>query len=335
MFLVSPGSALSESREVRKKDGDCEDGDHVQNPSQKSSTGSNLLVRPQSSPLMPNSTERSGDGPLPCATLNGAATLQYITVQMQQATNCPFSFTGQMFGTDSQQGKQSEVVVETDGQVAEFSCEFGAVVHDIIVAVKEEKKEEHLLHLATWMTHPDPNDSIFPSAEEAKTIEEFFQLARKQNWWHWLDFGRLLLILEKSECTQALEVIKPYMKKLGNHPTDRLSALKDNLPRGEGHWLEMKCQCDSANLRLKDIKNHKDFLISHLKVPNLAFTYCEARDGCTLTVWRIHSPVQAADIKKKLLGMEGCCKMVEPGREMLKATLYTPFTGKTNCTACL
>ena len=61
MFLVSPDPVLSESREVRKKDDDCEDGDHAQNPSQKSSTGSSLLVRPQSSPLMPNSTERSGD----------------------------------------------------------------------------------------------------------------------------------------------------------------------------------------------------------------------------------------------------------------------------------
>ena len=154
MFLVSSGPALSESREVRKKDGDCENGDHVQKPSQKSSTGSNLLVRPQSSPLMPNSTERSGDGPLPCATPNGAATLQYITVQMQQATNCPFNFTAQMFGTDGQQGKQSEVVVETDGQVAEFSCEFGAVVQDIIVAVKEEKKEEHLLDTPGQLVDP-------------------------------------------------------------------------------------------------------------------------------------------------------------------------------------
>ena len=335
MFLVSPGSALSESREIRKKDGDYEDDDHAQNPSQKSSTGSSHLVRPQSSPLMPSSTERSGDSPLPCATPNGAVTLQYIPVQMQQATNCPFSFTGQSFGTDNQQGRQSQVVVETDGQVAEFSCEFGAVVHDIIVAVKEEKKGEHLLHLATWMTHPDPNDSIFPDAAEAKTVEEFFQLARKQNWWHWLDFGRLLLILEKSECMQALEVIKPYMKKLGDHVADRLSVLKENPPRDEGHWLEMKCQCDSANLRLKDIKNHKDFLISHLKVPNLAFTYCEAYNGSTLTVWRIHSPVQAADIKKKLLGMEGCSKIVVPGKKMFKATLYTPFTGKTNRIACL
>ena len=117
---------------------------------------------------MPNSTERSGDSPLPCATPNGAVTLQCITVQ--QATNCSFSFTGQMFGTYSQQGKQSEVVVETDGQVAEFSCEFGAVVHDIIVAVNEEKKEKRLLNMATWMTHPDPNDPIFPGATRATTM---------------------------------------------------------------------------------------------------------------------------------------------------------------------
>ena len=128
------------------------------------------------------STERSGDSPLPCTSPNGAATVQYITVQMQQATNCPFSFTGQSFGTDGQQGNQSQVVVETDGQVAEFSCEFGAVVHDIIVAVNEEKKEKRLLNMATWMTHPDPNDPIFPDATRATTTEEFFQLGREKNW---------------------------------------------------------------------------------------------------------------------------------------------------------
>ena len=367
LFLVSPDSALSESLKVRKqKDSDCEDGDHAQYPSQESSTGSSLLVGPQSSPLMhrahpenvasrseiprenvrqavpaviaineTNSTEKSGDSPLSCTSPNGAVTVQHITVQMQQATNCPFSFTGQSFGTDGQQGKQSQVVVETDGQVAEFSCEFGAVVHDIIDAVNEEKKEKRLLHMATWMTHPDPNDPIFPGATRATSTEEFFQMGREKNWWHWLDFDRLLLILEKSKCTQALEVIKPYMKKLGDHVKDRLSVLKEDPPRDKGHWLHMKCQCDTASLRLEHIKNHKKFLISRLKVPNLAFTYCDTYDGCMLTVWKIHSPMQAADVKKKLLAIEGCSKMVEPGREMFKATLYTPFPGKTIFSACL
>ena len=125
------------------------------------------------------------------------------------------------------------------------------------------------------------------------------------------------------------------MKKLGDHVTDSLSVLKEDPPRDEGHWLQMKCQCDTASLTLEHIKNHKKFLISRLKVPNLAFTYCETYDGCMLTVWKIHSPMQAADVKKKLLAIEGCSTIVEPSREIFKATLYTPFPGKTTFSACL
>lgn len=357
MFLVSPGHALHQSPEAcRQKDSDCEDGEHAPYQSQKSSidsSGSSHLVGPQSLPLMPNalpesvpsrkeiprenvpqqddSTEGSGDSQLPCTTPNGAVVVQCINVQ---ANNCDLSFTG-IAESEVQQGRQLQGLVQTSGQVAEFSCEFGEVTDQIMTAVKEEKKEGLLLSIAAEMTSPDPNDSLFPGAAEAKTIEEFFQLGRKKKWWHWLDFDRILLILERSKCTRALEIIKPYMKKLGDHVTDRLSVLNKNTPCDEGPWLEMKCQCDSANLMLQSIKEHKLFLISRLKVPNLAFTYCDAYEGCMLTLWKIHSPMQAADIKKKLLSMEGCSKVVEPGREGFKATIYTPFTGKTISTACL
>ena len=278
----------------------------------------------------PHPFQRNGDSnsPVPCSTPNGAATVQYINVQVQQATDCPISFTGKVVGSDSCQEKQSQGLVQTDGQVAEFSCEFGALSYEIMAAVKEEKKEGPLLSIAADMTYPDPNDRVFPGAESSKTIEEFFELGRKKKWWHWLDFDRLLVILERSKCKHALEIMKAYMKKLGDQVTERLSVLEDNLPKDEGHWVEMKCQCDAAGLQLQHIKKHKEFLTSRLKVLDLAFTFCDTYAGCMVTVWRIHSAVQAEDVKKRLLAMEGCSKTVEPGKEVFKATLYTPFPGK-------
>ncbi len=41
------------------------------------------------------------------------------------------------------------------------------------------------------------------------------------------------------------------MKKLGDHVMDSLSVLKEDPPRDEGHWLQMKCQCDTASLTLE------------------------------------------------------------------------------------
>ena len=372
-FLFPSDYALSASRrDPREEEGECEDGDHTPYPSQESSTdsvGSSLVVGPQPSPLLSRGRHRpsdparsdspgehlprqavpaiiavnetnssqisSGDSPPPCSTPNGAATVQYINVNVQAPSNSSFNFTGKAVGTGNNQGKQLHGLVQTDGQVAEFSCEFGIVTHEIMAAVKEEEREGRLLSIAAEMTSPDPNDSFFPGAAEAKTIEEFFQLGRKQKWWHWLDFERLILILEKSKCQQALEIIQPYMKKLKDHAEDRLSELDEAHPRDEGHWIEMKCQCDHANLTLKAIKDHKQFLVSRLQVPNLAFTYCHTYEGCIVTVWRIHSALQAAEVKKKLLAIEGCSKTDEPGREIFKATLYTPFPGKIISTICL
>ena len=359
----------------RANESDCEDGDHATYPSQESSTdstGSSLVVGPQprSPPTMhresasvpatarsdasrkdlplqavpatitvnePNSFPRNGDSnsPVPCSTPNGAATVQYINVQVQQATDCPISFTGKVVGSDSCHEKQSQGLVQTDGQVAEFSCEFGALSYEIMAAVKEEKKEGLLLIMAANLTHSDPEDPVFPGAEAAETIEKFFQLGIKHKWWHWLDFDRLLLILEKSGCKQALEIMKPYMKKLGDHVTERLLVLDENPPKDEGHWVEMKCQCDAASLQLKHIKEHKKFLTSRLKVLDLAFTYCDTYTGCMVTVWRIHSAMQAEDVKKRLLAIEGCSKTVEPGKEVFKATLHNPFPGKIISTAIM
>ena len=222
-FLFPPGYALSDSQTRGSRRGnecDCEDDDHATYPSQESSTdssaGSSLVVGPQhQSPpvLRTNDPARSetprndlnlqavpatitvnetnsisfstdGDSPVPCTPNNGATTVQYINVQVKEAHNSPFSFTGKSIGSDGHQGKQSQGLVQTDGQVAEFSCEFGVLSCEIMAAVKEEKKEKPLLIMAATLTHPDPNDRVYPGAEDAETIEKFFQLGIKNKWWH-------------------------------------------------------------------------------------------------------------------------------------------------------
>ena len=341
-----------------------EDGDSSPYPSQESRNGSgnSYVVVPQSSPrttrrsrsdcatarsdlpapplqpvevpaMIPRNEANSApigsaepESQLPCTTPNGATTLQYVQFNVGEVRNSPITIAGKVVGSDVNQGTQG--LVPTDGQVAEFSIEFGKVTHAIIEKVKEEKTEKLLLSIAAEMTGPDPDDSIFPGAAEANTIEDFFQLGRKKKWWHWLDFERLILILEKTKCRRAVEIVQQYMKMLSDHVTDRLSVLDKTHPRDEGHWMEMKCQCDLANLTLKAIKKHKQFLVNRLGVPPLGFTFFEAYEGCMVTVWRIHSEVQAVEVRNKLMSIEGCCKFEEPDREIVKATLFTPFPGE-------
>lgn len=331
-----------------------EDGEQapLQESSDAHSSESSLVVGPPSSPLThprrsqvrsdpPRehlttdriSSEISGGNAHPCNP-NGAISVNF-TLKNSKLRSSQVNFTGAVVGANGSQGKKK--LVPTDGQVAKYSVEFGRVTRNIVVAVAEDEKEGLLLSIAAAMTGPDPNDSIFPGAARATTVEEFFRLGDEQKWWHWIDFERLILILEELEndCPRALEIIKQYMKKLSDCVQKRLSMLDEEHPCDEGHWIEMKCQCDPANLTLKTIKEHKQFLVNRLGLPPLAFTFCHTYDGCMVTVWRVHSEVQAAEVKKTFLSIEGCSKTEEPCRETFKVTLFTPFPGEIGSTACV
>ena len=226
-----------------------------------------------------------------------------VTMYFGEARYCPINILHPRLPSGTSASEEQRDFSDT--QVSRFSSDFGSIKTEIKAAIREEGKEETLLDCATELTGRNPKDKLFPQAGEARSIDDFFRLGSQYGWWNWLDFDRLSLLLDVCKCARAQEILRNYSDRLSAHVQDRLVALKVNPPRSHQHWLEMKCDCDHYNITIEVIKEHKQFLMNHLRVPQEAFTFCDHFEGCVTTIWVVHSPVQAEAIKQRILTFDG------------------------------
>ena len=187
----------------------------------------------------------------------------------------------------------------SQGTVCNFSVKFANTISQI---QKKMETCEQFLNIASYISGPNPEDCIFPEAAEAESVKGFFQLACRKKWWHWLDYQRLQLLLTAIQCPEAQNILDSYSNDLYAHICERLGAVdKEIAPATENEViLEMKCKCDPENLSLQFVMQHKAFLKKCLNIPFESFSFIQQCSGCTLTRWRIHSPIQAEVAKKNL-----------------------------------
>ena len=264
----------------------------------------------QSMPLpIPTADESSRPSPRPqvfspTATdhdqLPEAANVTCVSMFFGEAKYCPINIGPQSHQVPSAGESQRDVP-----QVSPFSSEFGNVKYRIKQAIRREGKEEELLDCATELSGPNPKDRLFPGAGEARTIDDFFRLGSSYEWWNWLDYDRLFMLLEECKCAEAQEILRQYSHHLSTQVTQRLEEMNASPHRNREHWLEMKCPCDHCSLDINAVYNHKTFLMNRLQVPREAFTFCDHYEGCVTTIWKVHSPVQAEAIKQRILTFDG------------------------------
>jgi hypothetical protein len=192
--------------------------------------------------------------------------------------------------------------------VAKFSTRFGSIIKRIEETISKEMPVGEFLSIACELTSTNPKENIFPTAFEADDLRSFFKLGKKYEWWNWMDFDRLITLLSECNCCASLEILQHYQDELAKHVSDTLDKADAHPPTSKGEWLQMKCHCDSMNVTLETIKEHKLFLTKFLRVPEEAFTVCGYYEGCTVTVYRIHSEVRGAEIKAMLQSLEGAIR---------------------------
>ena len=229
-------------------------------------------------------------------------TLQYCNIEKSHIfvgahfQQCSFPVSSPESANGSSLGSNPSFPPTQPNQISKFSTQFGTVIGIIESTIPQEISPQVFLHITCELTSSNPNDNIFPEAYEADDIKSFFKLGKKYKWWHWMDFARLISLLQESGCHKSLDVLQRYQNDLHSHVRRRLQECEGSPPRDEGHWLQLKCKCDSKNVTLEAIMQHKSFLINFLHIPPEAFTFCGHYEGCTVTVWRVHSDVQAETI---------------------------------------
>ena len=254
------------------------------------------IHRPQQQPFSPPPATDRDQSP-------EVVNMTNVTMYFGEARNCPINILRPRLQPGaSAPGAQRDFSVT---RVSRFSSEFGSIISRIKAAIRDEGKEDDVLDSAAALTGIRPRDRVFPQAGEAQSIGHFFRLGSQYEWWNWLDFDRLSLLLDVCECARAQEILRNYAECLSAHVHDRLAALNANPPRSHQHWLEMKCDCDHYNITIEVIKEHKQFLMNRLRVPREAFTFCDYYEGCVTTIWVVHSPVQAEAIKQRILTFDG------------------------------
>ena len=229
-----------------------------------------------------------------------AENITCVSMYFGEATHCPINI-----GPRSRLGASSAEAQRDFTHVSPFSAEFGKVKTQIKQAIREEEREEALLDCATELSGSNPRDRLFPEAGEARSIDDFFRLGSSYEWWNWLDYDRLYMLLDTCNCTGAQKILRRYSEHLSRCVQESLAALNASQPRDRQHWLEMKCNCDHLSLNINAVYNHKRFLMNRLQIPREAFTFCDYYKGCVTTIWKVHSPFQAEAIKQRILTFDG------------------------------
>ena len=266
------------------------------------STSIQCSNQPAEQPSLYRSSSATTNSP---ARVTGNGALMYSEISSSHMTNCTIHIFGNSPKStsslcDSVMPQQTTV---TPNQVAKFSVRFGSLLGEIETTMPKEQSPSRCLHIACSLTTPVAEESIFPQAHEADNLKAFFRLGYKYKWWHWMDFSRLIQFLQACECPNSLDLLQRYQNDLSSHVLERLQQTTP--PSSQGHWLQLKCECDSMNVTLETIKKHKSFLVEFLKIPEVAFTFDGHYDGCTVTVWKVHSEVTAKRIREFLESQEG------------------------------
>ena len=234
-------------------------------------------------------------------TSNGA--VMYSEISSSNLTNCTINIFGNSPKSTSSLCDPASPPQKTPNEVAKFSIRFGSLMNEIETIMLKEQSPDKCIHIACSLTTPIAEESIFPQAHEANDLKAFFRLGYKYKWWHWMDFSRLIQFLQACECPNSLDLLQKYQDDLSSHVLERLQQTSP--PSSRGHWLQLKCECDSMNVTLETIKKHKSFLVEFLKIPEVAFTFDGHYDGCMVTVWKVHSEVTAKCIREFLESQEG------------------------------
>ena len=187
--------------------------------------------------------------------------------------------------------------------VSDFSIQFDLTLKAIADKIVEyEGLEKSLLMRAANLTSLDPNDRIFGKCGSVDTIADLFLRASQNLVWGWLDINPLICLLKYLEYEDITSILNDYITLLNKHIEDRLNIVKPEHRRAlsQGDWIELKDESDHGNISLRVIIEHKKSLIEYFKVPQDAFAFYDAFEGCVTTCWYIKSERVASLIKKRL-----------------------------------